>query len=65
MVEVKNTIRIYKLSGRDVDGGKLIIESHRNNDFVTLTYGDGTGTITVLAKALRIAIQNATNNSKF
>ena len=70
MIEVVNTVEVYELNGgelRDIKSKKpkLVVKNHWNrNEFVVLQIDEGK-IITVLAKDLRAAIDNATNSARF
>jgi len=67
MIKVSNKVPIYEVNGKEVnyiDESKLVVESHWNeNDKVVLKFGRRN--ITVVARDLTSAIDNATNTRRF
>ena len=64
MIKVINEVKIYEINNKEVDTLKntLIVESHWNrDDYVVLKFDDKE--ITVSARDLKYALDNATNTN--
>ena len=72
MITVINFVPVYAVDGKNRQPGESIsiqVCSHLNRDeMVVLTFASSTGDpikVTVSAKELRVAIENATNTAKW
>lgn len=65
MITVQNTIKIYENGGKEENEKSIIVHSHWNrNEMVDIEF-PGFNKLTVCAKDLIAAINNATNTARF
>jgi hypothetical protein len=65
MIEVTNEIKVYENKGKPEEKLKIYIGSHWNDDKMVNIILPGFNALTVLAKDLKAAIDNATNSARF